>query len=123
MRGELFNINQSSTWVDKGIYALGSELNLPDYRGAFVMGDYGSDALGIGVPISGGIIFKSQTIGAIATPDFYLGSLGLNPYSTNFTGFDDPQVSFLSSLKESNSTPSLSYAYTAGARYREYLED
>lgn len=93
--------------------------DLLDYTGDLDIGDYGFDALGIGLPDTGRVKFKSQTIAALATKDFYLGSLGLNPYPTNFTGFNDPQVSFLSSLKESNTTPSLSYAYSAGAQYRK----
>ena len=121
MRGGLFNVNASSTWTDKGIYALGVELNLPDYDGVYDNGDYGFDALGLGPIDSPSVNFKSQTISGIATKDFFLGSLGVNSHNTNFSSFKDSQIPLLTSLKESNTTKSLSFGYTAGARYRKSL--
>lgn len=121
-RGGLFNINASSTWDDRGIFAIGAETNLEDYVGGYDNGDYGFDALGLGLAGSGGIRFASQVISAIATKDFYLGHLGLTTHRTNFTDFNQPEVTFLESMKASNNTPSLSYAYSAGARYRKQPE-
>ena len=117
-RGGLVDVTKSSTWSRKDLYQLGAETNLPDYGGNTNNGTFGFDALGIGPPNSGGIVFKSQNVAAITTKSFFIGTLGLSPNAVNFTG-EAPSVSFLSSLKQSNSTPSLSYAYTAGARYRE----
>ena len=116
-RGGLFNPNLSSTWQEVGIFALATELNLDGYSGEDDLGDYGFDAMGLGLAGSGGIRFESQTISAIATKDFYLGYLGLNRNPTNFTDFGHPQVSFLESMKASRNIPSLSYAYSAGAQY------
>lgn len=42
----------------------------------------------------------------------------LGPKPTNFTNFDYPQPSFLWSLKNESYIPSLSWGYTAGAKYR-----
>ncbi len=114
------DVNSSTTWHNYGIYGLGHERNLPDYDSIYDSGDYGFDALGLGLPGSAGLNFKSRTIAAIATDDFYLGLLGLNNDTTNFTNSNEGQISFLSSLKQSNSSPSLSYGYTAGARYRKF---
>jgi hypothetical protein len=47
------------------------------------------------------------------------GTFGLSPRPTNFTNFDNPQPSYLTSLKSKNLIPSLSYGYTAGAPYRQ----
>ena len=117
-RGGLINVNKSSTWQDQGIFALGVELNLPDYGGQFDNADYGMDSLGLGLPISDGITLNNQVVAALATKDFYLGYLGLTSRPTNFTGFNDPKTSFLSSLKEQDHIPSLSFGYTAGNQYR-----
>ncbi len=75
--------------------------------------------MGLGLAGSGGVRFDSQTIAAIATKDFYLGHLGVNNHRTNFTSFEDGDVSFLESMKASGNIPSLSYAYSAGAQYRK----
>lgn len=42
----------------------------------------------------------------------------LGPKPTNFTSFNNPQPSFLWSLKNESYIPSLSWGYTAGAQYR-----
>ena len=118
-RGGLFNLNASSTWDDQGIYGIGIEENLQDYQDEYFAGDFGFDALGLGAGGSSGVRLNHQVLAAIATKDLYLGFLGVDPQLTNFTSFDNPNPSFLSSLKKSNNTPSLSYGYTAGARYRK----
>ena len=56
--------------------------------------------------------------GIFELKEFFLGILGVNPRSTNFTTFDDPVPSFLSSLKQNKMIPSLSWSYTAGNQYR-----
>lgn len=50
--------------------------------------------------------------------DFFLGMFGLGPRPTNYTNSDNPQPSFLWSLKNQSLIPSLSWGYTAGAPYR-----
>lgn len=59
-----------------------------------------------------------QLLGGIASKDFFMGLIGLNPASTNFTDYDNPIQSYMSSLKSQNKIPSLSYGYTAGNQYR-----
>lgn len=48
-----------------------------------------------------------------------LGVFGLGPTPINFTDFNNPQPSYLWSLKNQSFIPSLSYGYSAGAPYRE----
>ena len=120
-RGGLFSTNASTTWQEKALYSLGLESNLDNYSGDDEIGDFGFDAMGLGLAGSGGVRFDSQTITAIGIKDFYLGHLGVNNRSTIF-GINedhDEDVSFLVSMKESGNIPSLSYAYSAGARYRK----
>ena len=118
-RGGLVNVNSSSTWKDQGIYAVGLELNLPDYVGNYDNGDYGLDTFGVGLPGSGGASLPNMVVSALATKDYYLGYIGVTDHPTNFTEFDDPHPSFLSTLKSTGKIPSLSYGYTAGAQYRK----
>ena len=117
-RGGTFNINESKTWNDTGNYSLGVELNL-NYHD---IGTYGLDrvALGFGDSI-GGPPLDSQVVVGIETNSFYVGMFGLGPQPTNFTDFSEPHPSFLSTLKSKNLIPSLSWGYTAGARYRKYI--
>lgn len=118
-RGGLVNVNISSTWQDQGIKVLGDEVNLPDYVTGYDNGDYGLESLGIGAPGAGGITLNNQVVAGVATKDFYLGNIGLTSRPTNFTDFNDPHPSFLSSLREQNQIPSLTFGYTAGNQYRK----
>lgn len=118
-RGGLFNVNASTTWNDQGLFGLGDEINLPDYGGAFDVGDYGMDSLGVGLPGSGSVTVNNQVVAAIATKDFYLGNLGVTSRPTNFTQFDNPRTSFLSTLRNQSKIPSLTFGYSAGNQYRK----
>lgn len=113
-RGWLFNSTSSTTWVDKGNYKLlvGQNLELDD------RGDFGFDSIGVGAQGTGGPTLDHQLLGATATDTFYLGIFGLNPRATNYSGFNDPVPSYITSLKHNGSIPSVSFGYTAGAPYR-----
>ena len=121
-RGALFNINASTSWQDKGIYELGNEINLPDYITGYDNGHYGIDSLGLGLPGGGGVALDNQVVAALATKDFYLGYLGVTSRPTNFSTFDNPHTSFLSSLKQQNKIPSLTFGYSAGNQYRAFCD-
>ena len=100
---------------------MGLEENLPDYGNEFDVADFGIETVGLGLPGSNGVSEPNSIVGAMETKDFYLGYLGVTNQPTNFTAFDDPQPSFLSSLKSQQKLPSLSYSYSAGAQYRKAL--
>ena len=110
-----FLANQSSSWIENGIYDLGidSHINLTGN------GDYGYDTVALGLENTTGLSLTHQVVAGIATKDFYLGQWGLDPRPSNFTTYDDPIPSYLKDLVDSNLIPSLSYGYTAGARYRK----
>ena len=116
-RGSLFNPNTSTTWKDQGLFALGVEINLP-YTGNYDNGHYGYDTLGLGVQASG-VTVDDSVVAGVATKDFFLGNLGLTPRPVNFTQFNDPKPSLLTNLRNRNQIPSLSYGYSAGAKYRK----
>ena len=117
-RGGTFDSFKSETWSNKGYYALGLELNL----GYNNDGTYGLDTMALGFSnITGSPWLESHLIGEIGqTWDFPMGLFGLGQQQTNLSTYDDGYPSFLTALKTRNLIPSLSWSYTAGARYRKY---
>ncbi|RDW65184.1 hypothetical protein BP5796_09876 [Coleophoma crateriformis] len=109
-----FDVNASSTWEAINLYELGLDSDL-NYTGN---GEYGFNTVGMQVPNSGGLNLTHQVVAGIATKDFNLGMFPLGPKPTNFTNFDNPQPSYLWTLKNQSYIPSLSWGYTAGAKYR-----
>ena len=115
-RGGTFNISKSSTWNDQGGFNLGLfEANL-GYDN--VLAEFGLDAVGLGLSAALGPSLESQVVGGITADEYWYGQLGLSVQPTNFTNFASPQPSFFQSLYNTNLIPSLSWAYTAGAKYR-----
>ncbi|KAJ5924137.1 hypothetical protein N7466_008324 [Penicillium verhagenii] len=117
-RGTLFNVNQSSSWDGLGLFGInqngvGLEANLGYYQ----RGEFALDTIGIGLT---GPTLKNQTVAGIATPEpFYLGIFGLNSQPVNFTSLGNfSSSSFITTLKDEGTIPSLSWSYTAGAKYR-----
>lgn len=127
-RGGIFHSNESSTWNETGLYALGLDPEL----GFGGNGDYGFDSIALSDQIS----VSSQTVGVINTTEYWLGFMGLGITPTNFSNGATPanftngvapgnissadQKTFLSSLVETvGLIPSHSYGYTAGAYYRK----
>ncbi|KAI4212168.1 MAG: hypothetical protein LQ351_005037 [Letrouitia transgressa] len=114
-RGGLYNSNTSSTWSPKGLYQLYNGRNL----GIEAVGLFGNETLALGLPGSGGPTLEKQIIAGIGNEAFYLGMFGVNPKRTNYTGIaDEGQASIMTSLKDQNLIPSISFGYTAGAQYR-----
>jgi hypothetical protein len=123
-RGYIFQSNVSTSWstqglqngVDGAIYSLNTyEEGLLNRVGN---GSYGYDTINLGLPGSGLPTLTKQVIAGIWTNDFYIGSLGLSPTPFNFTNLNDPQPSMLGTLKNQSLIPSASWAYTAGAHYK-----
>ena len=117
LRGTLFLPNASLTWADIGLYGL----VLTEEAGLGYSGnaDFGHDNITLGWPGSRLPTLSYQVVEGIATKDFYIGSFGLNPQAVNISTLDDPQPSILGALVQQNKTPSTSWAYTAGAYYRQ----
>ena len=117
LRGTLFSTNASSTWNDIGLYTLIlSEEGSLGYSGN---ADYGYDNITLGFPEGGLPTLGHQIIEGYATKDFYIGSIGLSPRAVNISSLDDPQPSFLGALVQQNKTAGTSWAYTAGAYYKQ----
>lgn len=106
-----FLSNESSTWDPLGIYQLGAEQNLF----ASDNGLYGLDTILVGDGGSHPIV--DQIVAGIASPNFWLGSLGLGRQASEFSVVSNNTPSLLSSMKALNLTPSLSFGYATGASY------
>ena len=117
-RGEIFFANESSTWDKIGFYQIDIERNL-GYTGN---GEFGFDSVVLGTPGSGAFAVDHQVVASIAAKDFYIATWGIAPRATNFSTIDpeNSHESLLSTLRRNNQIPSLSFAYTAGAQYREF---
>jgi len=104
-----FDTNASSSWQSNGIFNLIREENL----GINENGEYGYDTVTIGANPSA-LTLPHQVVAGIATREFWLGSFGLGPKPANFSA---AIPSFMANLAAQNLIPSLSFGYTAGARY------
>ena len=102
------------------MYQLDAESNL-GYTGNAINGTYGFDTIGLpGAPGVATVSADHQVVASVSTDAFFLGSIGVNAATINFTSADDTAPSFLTSLKNQSLIPSRSFGYTAGASYSEY---
>ncbi|KAK6348041.1 hypothetical protein TWF718_005861 [Orbilia javanica] len=112
-RGQTFSVNSSSTWNDQGFF----NTDLAKDLGYNAVGNYGLERLGI-TNLDSGITFDDQVVVAVDSNEWYLGLFGLGTQPTNFTDFNNPQPSFLTTMYNQGLIPSLSWGYQAGANYR-----
>ena len=117
-RGGLFDSSQSSSWQTLGHFLLELERDLGDNYAAL----YGLDTVALGFDNStGGPTIHSQVVSALETDTYYLGVFGLGHQATNISNFTDPRPTFLTAMHNQSLIPSLSWAYSAGAQYREFV--
>lgn len=117
-RGNLFNPNTSSTWVDGGLYEINHNgVGLGASLGYKQDAQWGLERIGIGL---NGPALLNQSVAGVAYPaPFYLGVIGLNNQPVNFTTLGNYSApSLVTTLKEQRKIPSVSWSYTAGAKYR-----
>ncbi|KAL8911693.1 MAG: hypothetical protein Q9171_003183 [Xanthocarpia ochracea] len=115
-RGGLFKSNESDTWEQLGFYSLGLGTNLgPSDNATFGLETVALDASNA----TGGPNLTNQIVAALSGDQYPLGLFGLGRQPTNLSDFTNPHPSFLTTLHSQRSIPSLSWSYTAGARYRK----
>ncbi|KXJ88052.1 aspartic peptidase domain-containing protein, partial [Microdochium bolleyi] len=117
-RGGLFNYSDSSTWSYIGLHGInGNGVGLEANLGYTLRAQFGKDKLGLGL---NGPSLSDQIVAGFATPSpFYFGVLGLNGQPPNLTTLGNSSApALLTTLKDQKKIPSLSWSYTAGARYR-----
>jgi len=114
--GGLFNSSQSETWHNLGDYTIGLEANL-DYNNS---GTYGLDSISLGFSNAAGLpTLGSQVVVGIATDDYDMGVFGLGVHGTDLITYNATKPTYLTALKDTGLIPSLSWGYTAGAKYRK----
>ncbi|KAF2832473.1 acid protease [Ophiobolus disseminans] len=116
-RGFVYNQTASQSWRGKGYYRLWIEKWL-GYPGN---GLFGFDTVGLGQAGEKGPSVQNTTVGTMVSTYFWTGHIGLHPKPTNFSVFEDAVPSYMTSLFQQKSIPSLSFGYTAGSRYRNNI--
>ncbi|KAF1963202.1 acid protease [Byssothecium circinans] len=110
-----FQSNTSSTWSTIGQYDIGLEQNL-GYEGR---GMFGYDTVTLGSETAGtSLSLKKQVVAGVAELDYFMGHIPLGTTDSSFCGSCKPEKTFLWQLRNNSMIPSLSFAYTAGAKYR-----
>ncbi|KAF2469283.1 acid protease, partial [Lindgomyces ingoldianus] len=113
-----FQTNLSLTWKPIGLFELGQNSNL----GFTGNGLSGYDIVGfVSDNDSSATYIDQQPVTAYATPNFWLGQMGLSIRRMNFRQDEHPN-SFLTNLRDRGVIPSLSFGYTAGAPYRKSFQ-
>jgi hypothetical protein len=110
-----FQANESSSWDLIGLYKLSSYGEQMGYPGN---GQFGFDNIALS-NASDPLELQHQVVAAIADKSFFLGQFGLGPKPSNFTTFNEPIPNYMTNLVSEEKIPSLSFAYTAGAHYRD----
>ena len=123
-RGGVFTRNLSTSWSTNRLPNGGlAQLNTFEegYLGANFTGAayYGFDTVRIGMVGQSLPLLPGQLVAGIATDNYFVGSLGLSPISFNISDLNGPVPSLLAVLRNDSVVPSTSWAYTAGAYYRE----
>lgn len=113
-----FEPNASKTWLPEGDYGAGIATEL----GYAANASYGRDTVGLISPNSGAPKLVDQVIGSLyLSQPFFVGFFGLSPKAINFSDFESPRPSYITSLRTDGQIPSISYGYTAGAIYSMFL--
>lgn len=123
-RGGLFELNNSTTWVNQGWYSLNSKSTHYGFEANLGYNfnlNYGLDTLALDYQDGPNApTLLNQTIAAYNLPNpLYLGVFGLGTQPVLYESFGNYSApSFFTTLRAKNLIPSLSWSYTAGAAYR-----
>jgi hypothetical protein len=110
-----FQVNASSSWSAIGQY----DVTLEQSRNYTAAGLFGFDRVALGQAAdSRSLSLDRQVVAGVAEPDYYIGLLPLGQADSSFSSLAKSIDSYLYQLRNASKIPSLSYAYTAGAKYR-----
>lgn len=110
-----FQTNVSTSWSDIGQY----EVDLEEALNYTAKGLFGFDRVHLGpAAVSTSLQMDRQVVAGIADLDYYMGLLPLGTTDASFSSLDQSTDSLLFQLRNSSKIPSLSFGYTAGAKYR-----
>jgi hypothetical protein len=124
-RGGLFNGTASTTYESRNNYSLENVASLKNYGLASEAIHMGLDLTTLGYKGSSSSNPQKQIIWDFGSYQYTLqGLVGLHQAPVNLSdtgGFGYPNPSFIQTLRNANSIPSVSYGYTAGAKYRTFF--
>jgi len=110
-----FQVNMSSSWSTLGQYSVDLEENL-NYT---AQGLFGFDKISLGPAVDdASLSIDHQVVAGIADLDYYMGYIPLGVPDSSFSSLSQSIDSFLYQLRNTTKIPSLSFSYTAGAKYR-----
>ncbi|KAF1916869.1 aspartic peptidase domain-containing protein [Ampelomyces quisqualis] len=110
-----FQVSATSSWSSIGQY----DIDLEDALDYTAPGLFGFDQVALGPAAdSTSLSLASQIVAGVAELDYFLGLLPLGQAASSFSSLGESIDSLLVQLRNSTKIPSLSYAYTAGAKYR-----
>lgn len=111
-----FEVEESSTWSAIGQYAVETEERL----NVTADGTFGYDKVALGPAAdSASLSLEHQTVAGVAeTSYYYLGHIPLGIPDSSFSSLSQSIDSFLYQLRNQTKIPSLSFGYTAGAKYK-----
>jgi hypothetical protein len=110
-----FLVEASSSWSTIGQYAVDLEESL-NYTAA---GLFGFDKVSLGPAAdSASLSLDHQVVAGVAELSYFMGILPLGQADSSFASLSQSIDSLLYQLRNATKIPSLSYSYTAGAKYR-----
>lgn len=114
-----FQVTRSTQWSAIGQYGV----DLEDTLNMTADGLFGYDHVSLGsaqdtYSDTNATSIDHQVVAAVADMDYFMGVLPLGTAQSSFSSLSEPQESLMWNLRNSSRIPSLSYGYTAGAKYR-----
>jgi hypothetical protein len=114
-----FQVTRSTQWSAIGQYGV----DLEEALNMTAEGLFGFDHVALASAqdsYSGGNVtsIDRQVVAAVADMDYFMGVLPLGTVQPSFSSLSEPQESLMWNLRNNSRIPSLSYGYTAGAKYR-----
>jgi hypothetical protein len=121
-RGGVFQSLNSSTYVPRDNYSLSDVAVMKNHGLGNEAVHMALDIAALGYPGGDNTKPEKNAIFEFISMDFTLqGLIGLHQPGVNLSntgGFSYPNPSFIQTMKDANHIPSVSYGYTAGAKYR-----
>ncbi|KAF1851708.1 acid protease [Cucurbitaria berberidis CBS 394.84] len=110
-----YQVNASSSWSSIGLY----DVDLEDALNYTAGGLFGFDKVSLGPAAdTASLSLDRQVVAGVPDPAYFMGILPLGQAESSFSSLSQPIDSLLYQLRNATKIPSLSYAYTAGAKYR-----
>lgn len=110
-----FQVNESSTWSTIGQYQVEIESRLD----ITAPGIFGYDMVALGPAAeSAALSLDHQVVAGLAETNYWMGHIPLGIPDSSFSSLSQSIDSFIHQLRNQTKIPSISFGYTAGAKYR-----